>query len=293
MQEVGLSGQWVWPGEMGVELGMHFPTYFPAWDGHRLVGGWPWLGSAISAGMSASERVVVVLGGAGTVGSGIVRALLERGFQVAVVSRDGARLEKLKSFVPAPTRDRLHTLLGDVGSEEGAEAAKGALLKSVGKVTDVVSALGFSWWQGGPPHTQTLQELTRVLETLLLSTFAAWKAFFPLVRENPGGSYTFITGGAGERLLMPGTGFLTLGAASVLAFCRVVREEYPDVPCKLNELKINMGVVAQDPGRPGYVSHLEVGAAVAALLEKGSVSHAVLCAGSPADLQALAREGTI
>ncbi|XP_075795942.1 uncharacterized protein LOC142831031 isoform X2 [Pelodiscus sinensis] len=257
MQEVGLSGQWVWPGEMGVELGMHFPTYFPAWDGHRLVGGWPWLGSAISAGMSASERVVVVLGGAGTVGSGIVRALLER------------------------------------GSEEGAEAAKGALLKSVGKVTDVVSALGFSWWQGGPPHTQTLQELTRVLETLLLSTFAAWKAFFPLVRENPGGSYTFITGGAGERLLMPGTGFLTLGAASVLAFCRVVREEYPDVPCKLNELKINMGVVAQDPGRPGYVSHLEVGAAVAALLEKGSVSHAVLCAGSPADLQALAREGTI
>lgn len=35
---------------------------------------------------------------------------------------------------------------------------------------------------------------------------------------------------------MPGTGFLTLGAAGALAFCRVVREEYPDVPCKLNEV---------------------------------------------------------
>uniref|UniRef100_A0A8C8S178 NmrA-like domain-containing protein n=1 Tax=Pelusios castaneus TaxID=367368 RepID=A0A8C8S178_9SAUR len=101
--------------------------------------------------MSALDRVVVVLGGAGTVGSGIVQSLLERGFQVAVISRDGNRLEKLKSFVPALTRDRLHTLVGDVGSEEGAEAAKGALLQSVGKVTDVVSALGFSWWQGGPP----------------------------------------------------------------------------------------------------------------------------------------------
>uniref|UniRef100_A0A8C3HJI1 Uncharacterized protein n=1 Tax=Chrysemys picta bellii TaxID=8478 RepID=A0A8C3HJI1_CHRPI len=101
--------------------------------------------------MSASDRVVVVLGGAGTVGSGIVKSLLERGFRVVVVSRDGARLEKLQSFVPAPTRDRLHTLIGDVGSEEGAEAAKEALLKSVGKVTDVVSSLGFSWWQGGPP----------------------------------------------------------------------------------------------------------------------------------------------
>lgn len=45
------------------------------------------------------------------------------------------------------------------GSEEGAEEAKQALLKAVGKVTDVVSSLGFSWWQGGPPHTQSLKDL--------------------------------------------------------------------------------------------------------------------------------------
>lgn len=45
------------------------------------------------------------------------------------------------------------------GSEEGAELAKAAVLKETGKVTDVVSSLGFSWWQGGPPHTQSLKEL--------------------------------------------------------------------------------------------------------------------------------------
>lgn len=44
------------------------------------------------------------------------------------------------------------------------------------------------------------------------------------------------TGGAGEKLLMPGTGFLTVGAASTLAFCQVLREEYPEVPCKLNQV---------------------------------------------------------
>nr|XP_034973395.1 uncharacterized protein LOC118086178 isoform X1 [Zootoca vivipara] len=186
--------------------------------------------------MSASDRVVVVLGGAGTVGSGIVKVLLEKGFQVAVISRDRSRLEKLKQFLPPSACQRLHTLVGDVGSEEGAEAAKEALLKSTGKVTDVVSSLGFSWWQGGPPLTQTLKELHRVLDTLLLSTFTAWKAFFPLVKDNTDGTYTFITGGAGERLLMPGTGFLTLGAAGALAFSLMVREEYPDVPCKLNEV---------------------------------------------------------
>lgn len=53
----------------------------------------------------------------------------------------------------------LKLLLFVSGSEEGAEVVKHTLLKSVGKVTDIVSSLGFSWWQGGPPHTQTLKEL--------------------------------------------------------------------------------------------------------------------------------------
>ncbi|XP_039619384.1 uncharacterized protein si:dkey-238o13.4 [Polypterus senegalus] len=243
--------------------------------------------------MTASDRVVLALGGAGTVGSGIVKALLEKGFRVAVISRDGNRLEKLKNFVSASTRDNLYTLVGNVGTEEGAEAAKASLLKSVGKVTDIVSSLGFSWWQGGPPHTQTLKELNHVLETLLLCTFTSWKAFFPLVKDNPNGTYTFITGGAGERLLMPGTGFLTLGAAGSLAFCQVVRSEYPDIPCKVNEIKINMGVAMPERMGPGYISHLDVGEAVASVVERRNSSHKVFCVSSPADLKTIILEGKV
>lgn len=241
--------------------------------------------------MSSSDRVVLALGGAGTVGSGIVKALLDKGFRVAVISRDGKRLEKLQNFVTPSTKDHLYTLVGDVGTEEGAEAAKTSLLKSVGKVTDVVSSLGFSWWQGGPPHTQTLKELHQVLETLLLSTFTSWKAFFPLVKDSASGTYTFITGGAGERLLMPGTGFLTLGAAGALAFCQVVREEYPDVPCKLNEVKVNMGVATEERMGTGYINHLDLGEAVASLVEKRNTSHKVFSINSPADLKTVFLEG--
>ncbi|OCT57366.1 uncharacterized protein LOC108704828 [Xenopus laevis] len=243
--------------------------------------------------MSSSQRLVLVLGGAGTVGSGIVKCLLQKGFRVAVISRDTSRLEKMKSFVPDSCKDNLYTLLGDVGSEEGAQEAAATLLSRVGKVTDVVSSLGFSWWQGGPPHMQSLQELQKVLETLLLSTFTAWKAFFPLVKDELEGTYTFITGGAGERLLMPGTGFLTLGAAGALAFSQVVREEYPDVPCKLNEIKINMGVAKPERLGPGYVSHLEVGEAIATVVEKKRVSHTVLCVNSTTDLKTLILEGKL
>ncbi|XP_040894252.1 uncharacterized protein si:dkey-238o13.4 [Toxotes jaculatrix] len=240
--------------------------------------------------MSNSDRVVLALGGAGTVGSGIVKALLDKGFKVAVISRDNSRLERLRSFISPNTKDNLTTIVGNVGSEEGAEQAKQALLKAVGKVTDIVSSLGFSWWQGGPPHTQSLKDLHWVIETLLFSTFVSWKAFFPLVRDDSSCTYTFITGGAGEKLLMPGTGFLTVGAASTLAFCQVLREEYPEVPCKLNQVKINTGVGTPERMGPGYLNHLDLGEAVATLVERRNTSHTVFTVSCPADLKTVLLE---
>uniref|UniRef100_A0A8C7ZJ65 Peroxisomal trans-2-enoyl-CoA reductase n=1 Tax=Oryzias sinensis TaxID=183150 RepID=A0A8C7ZJ65_9TELE len=243
--------------------------------------------------MSNSDRVVLALGGAGTVGSGVVKALLDKGFKVAVISRESSRLEKLRSFVSSNNKNNLTTIVGNVGTEEGAEQAKEALLTEVGKVTDIVSSLGFSWWQGGPPHTQTLKDLQWVMETLLLSTFVSWKAFFPLVKDNSDSTYTFITGGAGEKLLMPGTGFLTVGAASTLAFCQVLREEYPEVPCKLNQLKINTGVGTPERMAPGYLNHLDLGEAVTSLVERRDTSHTVFTINCPADLKTVILEGNL
>lgn len=243
--------------------------------------------------MSNSDRVVLALGGAGTVGSGIVKALLDKGFNVAVISRDSSRLEKLRSLVSPNTKNNLTTIVGDVGSEEGAEQVKQALLKEVGKVTDIISSLGFSWWQGGPPHTQSLKDLHWVIDTLLYSTFVSWKAFFPLVRDSSDCTYTFITGGAGEKLLMPGTGFLTVGAASALAFCQVLREEYPELPCRLNQVKIDTGVATPERMAPGFLNHLDLGEAVATLVERRNTSHMVFTINCPADLKTVLLEGNL
>ncbi|KAK1785026.1 hypothetical protein P4O66_018195, partial [Electrophorus voltai] len=214
-------------------------------------------------------------------------------FKVAVISRDSKKLEKLERFVSPPTKGNLTTLVGDVGSEEEAEKVRRDLLQAVGKVTDVVSSLGFSWWQGGAPHTQSLKELRWVIETLLFSTFVSWKTFFPLVRDDPDCTYTFITGGAGEKLLMPGTGFLTVGAGSALAFCQVLLDEYPEVPCKLNQLKINMGVATPDRMAPGFLNHVDLGEAVATLVERKKMTHTVFTINSSADLKTVILEGTL
>ncbi|XP_061404447.1 uncharacterized protein LOC133340320 [Lethenteron reissneri] len=241
--------------------------------------------------MSGAERVVLVLGGAGVVGSGAVRALLERGFRVAVISRDEARLGKLAEDVPESSKPRLVSLVGNVGSERGAEKARTALLAAAPVITDIVSCLGFSWWQGGSLLDQDLVELQRVFQDLLFSTFTAWKVFFPLVRANPSGSYTFVTGGAGDRLLTAGTGFLTVGAASVLAFSKVVREEYSDAACAINEVKINMGVVP--PGRvcPGYVDHRAMGHALAAVVATHGGTGRFVCVSSTEDVEAVQATG--
>lgn len=52
-----------------------------------------------------------------------------------------------------------------------------------------------------------------------------------------------------------------------------------------------MGVTTPDRLGPGYVSHLEVGQAVASVVEKRCVSHTVLSVGTPADLKTLTAEG--
>lgn len=152
----------------------------------------------------------------------------------------------------------------------------------------MVSSLGFSWWQEGPPHTQSLKDLhlvgawiqilglrqdldfisylisspgdgdsalqhLRVLEGFLPSGARRLQLYLHFHNrcfifthfKFAGGQILPVswfhvcfctTGSAGEKLLMPGTGFLTIGAASSLAFCQVLREEYPQLPCKLNQV---------------------------------------------------------
>ena len=81
--------------------------------------------------VDCSQRVALVLGGAGNVGSGVVGGFLRRGYgKVAVVSRDPVRMDNLRKLVGAAS-DRLVCILGDVGTEAGAEAARQEVSESL------------------------------------------------------------------------------------------------------------------------------------------------------------------
>lgn len=51
------------------------------------------------------------------------------------------------------------------------------------------------------------------------------------------------------------------------------------------QVKINTGVATPDRMRPGYLDHLDLGEAVAALVERRSSSHSVFTVNCPADLK--------
>lgn len=59
---------------------------------------------------------------------------------------------------------------------------------------DIVSAIGFGWWQKGMLVQQSKFELESTLNSLVVAPFVAYKTFIHLVKDNPNGSYTFLTG---------------------------------------------------------------------------------------------------
>lgn len=59
------------------------------------------------------------------------------------------------------------------------------------------------------------------------------------------------------------------------------------------QVKINTGVAAPDRMAPGYLNHLDLGEAVAALVERRNTSHTVFSVSCPADLKTVILGGNL
>lgn len=56
------------------------------------------------------------------------------------------------------------------------------------------------------------------------------------------------------------------------------------------QVKINTGVATPDHMAPGYLNHLDLGEAVAALIERRNTSHTTFTINCPADLKSVLLE---
>jgi len=213
-----------------------------------------------------SGTVAVIAGGAGAVGEGIVHGFAAAGAQVVVPSRDPARLDDLRSRLGA--LPNLRTLVGDLGTAEGAADVRNRVLADYGRIDSVVASVG-GWWQGADLVDVDAATWARLLANNLTSHFVVAQAFVPVLSERAGSSYLMIIGDAAE-VPVRGSAPVSITTAGVLMMARTLAAESAGTPLRVNALVLGpLRTRARPTGRPEWLTADEVGAHAAHLASPG------------------------
>jgi 3-oxoacyl-[acyl-carrier protein] reductase len=199
----------------------------------------------------------MVAGGAGEVGEGVVRALLEAGATVVVPSRSWERLEALAARLEPGLRARLEAHELAVGTPEGAAELR-RRIEARGRLDLVVASLG-GWWRGGPLTEVPLETWRRILDDNLTSHFVVARTFLPLVMASAG-TYVLLNGAA-SRIPVAGSGPVSVAASAQIMLKDVLVAETRGTAARVCTLVIDTPVRTRSrpDGGPEWLSADEVG----------------------------------
>ena len=127
--------------------------------------------------------------------------LLKNGAKVWVSSRDNNKLNEFKNGLPTELQLNVGLINSQLSTESDAIKIRDQILSTDGKVTNVFSALG-GWWDKGVLSDQSLEEFNNVMNDMITSHFIVYKTFAKELANQPNSSYTFISGGSIEEMLV-------------------------------------------------------------------------------------------
>ncbi|AFZ58458.1 SDR family oxidoreductase [Anabaena cylindrica FACHB-243] len=208
------------------------------------------------------NKVALILGGAGNVGEGIVRAFLKAGAIVVVPSRKVEKLEELRTYLGELAQgDRFIPIVGEIGQIDSAESIRDQLLKQFGRLDAVVASLG-GWWFGNRPLTEVLiAEWQQYLDSNLTSHFIAARTFLPILQERKGASYTLI-GGAAAEVPIPNVSPVSISAAGQLMLAQVLMQENKGSSIRINEVIVHSWVAtrsSEERSQPTWITADDIG----------------------------------
>ncbi|MCO8277554.1 SDR family NAD(P)-dependent oxidoreductase [Actinoplanes sp. TRM 88003] len=212
-------------------------------------------------GTDLSGSTVVVVGGAGGVGEGIVRALLVAGATVVATSRSAGRLEEFARRIDDP---RLHVreldLLDPSLSEEAA-----ALATEFGGLHGVVISVADWGRQGRKPLLElTDPEWEDQLRQNQTTVFRAYRAFVPLLDAD---GMILQLNGLSADLPFPLAAAVAAGSAATKSLTRTLAAELDGRGPRVYELVL--GFIRTRPRRlagiddPNWIPATDVGVHVA------------------------------
>ncbi|MBU7585310.1 MAG: SDR family oxidoreductase [Nostoc sp. TH1S01] len=208
------------------------------------------------------NKVALILGGAGNVGEGIVRAFLKAGAIVVVPSRKPEKLEELRTYLGELAEpEKFIPIVGEITHIESAESIRDQLLKQFGQLDAVVASLG-GWWFGNKPVTEvSITEWQQYLDSNLTSHFIAARTFLPVLKEHKGASYTFI-GGAAAEVPIPNVSPVSIPAAGQLMLTQVLMQENKGSAVRINEVIVHSWVAtrtSKERSQPTWISADDIG----------------------------------
>lgn len=167
------------------------------------------------------ERVVLVTGGSGGLGSAVTEAFLADGWRVAVPTHSSGGSGPLDGLAGGHP-DRLTWFPADLATETGAGEAVARTANWGGRLDAVVHTVG-GYAGGAPLHETAVDEWDRMLSINLRSTFLVARAAIPRLTE--GGALVFVSARAavkGRKGHVP----YAVSKAALLTLTEGIAEEY-------------------------------------------------------------------
>ncbi|MDF1726284.1 MAG: SDR family NAD(P)-dependent oxidoreductase [Sulfitobacter sp.] len=127
-----------------------------------------------------TERVALITGAARGIGLATAKLLLEEGWKVALLDRDGEELEKAAAGLTGETL----TLVRDVSDPQGAPGSIAACTDHFGQLDALVNNAGVADF--GPIEETDFERWRRVMQTNLDGVFLMTQAAIPALRDSKG-----------------------------------------------------------------------------------------------------------
>ena len=131
---------------------------------------------------SLQDRVVIVAGAAGGLGSVATAAFAKAGSKLALLGRDQSKLEELAGELKLPS-NRAQAIAVDLGKPADVEKAAGEILKKFGSIDVLLNFVG--GWIGGKGIFETkVEEFDSMLDQHFYATYAMVRSFVPPMQRN-------------------------------------------------------------------------------------------------------------
>jgi NAD(P)-dependent dehydrogenase (short-subunit alcohol dehydrogenase family) len=170
------------------------------------------------AASEPGNRTVIVAGATARTGPAVVRAFLDAGFAVTATARNGERLRALAEALGSRgsgagdsgrKAGALHTAVADLLHPAQVESVVAATVARFGRVDAMTTLAGAGFLQR-PFAETTLDDLRRLIEGNVYTTYLLCRAVLPRMLEQGGGHIVTVAGGSA---LDPAYGRALFGAS--------------------------------------------------------------------------------